>query len=148
MGEKTYTHLSALGYTCIWRLGTSLEYRIWKKERQLPTWHLHWCLPGILTTARTEFLISPLPATYFSNSPKAKNHSSFLYFSGSQSYNLSASLVALLQSSLWIHPLSTSIAFCYPSPSSSLTWTTAIVSTLYYWPSLNSLTTQQLKGLF
>lgn len=97
MGEKTYTHLSALGYTCIWRLGTSLEYRIRKKERQLPTWHLHWCLPGILTTARTEFLISPLPATYFSNSPKAKNHSSFLYFSGSQNYNLSASLVALLR---------------------------------------------------
>lgn len=37
MGEKTYIHLSALGYTCIRKLGTSLESRIKKKERERDT---------------------------------------------------------------------------------------------------------------
>ena len=125
------------------------ENRIGKKERLLPIWHLQWCPLGILIVARTAFLISPLPATYFSNTPKAKNHSSFLYFSGSRNCNLSTSFVALLQIYIVnLSILSTSIAFCYSSPSPSLIWTMVIVSIFYYRPSPNSLTTQQLEWLF
>lgn len=156
MGEKTCIHLSALGYTYITKLGTSLESRIKKRERerntQLPIWQLQRCFLGISTMPeiKNSILNFPTPCNIliWYNSPKPRNYFSFLSFPAHRTPISQQVLLHYLKYILlWIYPFSSaSIAFCYSNPSSSLTWTTAIVS-----PSTvnhSKLFTQQLEWLF